>query len=216
MLVRAPGVYRPQPDTWLLARAMLDAALPPGLCFLDACTGTGALAIAAARCGAGSVTAVDMSRAALTSAWINSRVRGIGMKLVRNDVREVVRERTFDVVLANPPYIPAATDAPNRRSARAWDAGSHGRDLLSPLCQMVPDTLRPGGVALIVHSSICGAERSLDELRAGGVKAAVVARATVPFGPVLRARTSWLEANGLITPGQRTEELVVIRADRTR
>jgi release factor glutamine methyltransferase len=34
----------------------------------------------------------------------------------------------------------------------------------------------------------------------------------VPFGPVMRARADLLQARGLIAPGERTEELVVIRA----
>lgn len=215
-LFRAPGVYQPQPDTWLLARAMGEAALPDGRRVLDACTGTGALAIEAARAGAHAVTGVDMSRAALLSAWINSRVRGIELELLRGDVRTVVRDRTFDVVLANPPYVPSARHAPGSRAARAWDAGQHGRDLLNPLCRMLPALLAPGGVALIVHSAVCGPHISLTQLRDGGLKAAVVARSVVPFGPVMRKRAAWLESAGLIEPGQRDEELVVIRADRTR
>jgi release factor glutamine methyltransferase len=36
----------------------------------------------------------------------------------------------------------------------------------------------------------------------------------VPFGPVMRQRVSLLERQGLIRPGQRHEELVVIRGDQ--
>jgi release factor glutamine methyltransferase len=53
-------------------------------------------------------------------------------------------------------------------------------------------------------------------LRAGGLKATVVARTVIPFGPVMRSRLEWLRDRGLIQPEQEHEELVVIRADRTR
>lgn len=216
MLVRAPGVYRPQPDTWLLARAMTEAALPDGARVLDACTGTGALAIHAARTGAAAVTAVDLSRAAVTSAWLNSRLHGVRLELLCGDVTEVVSGRTFDVIVANPPYVPSEEPRPTGRAARAWDAGRHGRSLLDPLCAMMPRLLTTGGTALMVHSALSGTATSLRQLRSGGLKATVVARTMIPFGPVLARRSSWLRDHGLIRPGQQHEELVVIRADRTR
>jgi release factor glutamine methyltransferase len=74
--------------------------------------------------------------------------------------------------------------------------------------------LSSGGVFLIVHSAICGVETTLDKLRQGGLKVAVVARRREPFGPVMLQRIALLERQGLIEPGQRHEELVVIRGDR--
>jgi release factor glutamine methyltransferase len=67
---------------------------------------------------------------------------------------------------------------------------------------------------LIVHSAICGVETTLNALRQGGLKAAVVARRREPFGPVMLQRIALLERRGLIEPGQRHEELVVIRGDQ--
>ncbi|MEU4312969.1 HemK2/MTQ2 family protein methyltransferase [Nocardia sp. NPDC024068] len=216
MLVRAPGVYRPQPDTWLLARAMTEAALPAGAHVLDACTGTGALAIHAARRGAARVTAVDLSRAAVASAWLNSRLHGVRLELLCGDVTRAVDGRRFDVILANPPYVPSENPDRPRGAARSWDAGRHGRSLLDPLCTKMPQLLGAGGIALLVHSAVADPGASLRQLRAGGLKATVVARTVIPFGPVMRDRTGWLRTRGLIRPGQRHEELVVIRADRTR
>ncbi|MBT2510401.1 hypothetical protein J7I98_32030 [Streptomyces sp. ISL-98] len=43
----------------------------------------------------------------------------------------------------------------------------------------------------------------------------VADRRRVPFGPVLRSRREWLEDQGLITPGEEKEELVIIRAERS-
>jgi release factor glutamine methyltransferase len=214
-LIRSQGVYRPQEDTWLLSRTMTEASFPPGATVLDVCTGTGALAIAAARAGAKAVTAVDLSSRAIASAWVNSRIRGVPVELIRGDFATLAGERTFDIVLSNPPYVPCWDDEVAATGpARAWDAGHRGRAVLDRLCPLLPVLLNRGGTALIVHSALCGTGTTLNQLRGSGLKASVVARETIPFGPVMRARAEWLEDAGLIDVGQRHEELVVIRADR--
>jgi release factor glutamine methyltransferase len=66
----------------------------------------------------------------------------------------------------------------------------------------------------MVHSALSDADLSLRQLRGGGLRADVVARERIPFGPVMHGRAEFLERQGLIEPGQRHEDLVVIRADR--
>jgi release factor glutamine methyltransferase len=213
-LFRLPGVYRPQADTHLLAEAAGEAAIPRGARVLDAYTGSGALAVAAAQLGAGEVTAVDVSLRAVWSAWVNGRGRGLPVRASRASFTATAASGLFDVVLANPPYVPCPrADAPTGR-CRAWDAGPNGRALLDPLCLTAPALLTTGGFLLLVHSEVAGVDSSLEQLRAGGLRAEVVARARTSFGPVMRARAAFLERAGLIEPGQCDEELVVIRADR--
>jgi release factor glutamine methyltransferase len=67
---------------------------------------------------------------------------------------------------------------------------------------------------LLVQSTLSGVENSVNALRATGLDAEVIASQLVPFGPVLSARVGWLEVTGMIQKGCRTEELVVIRADK--
>nr|WP_206440211.1 HemK2/MTQ2 family protein methyltransferase [Streptomyces scabichelini] len=216
-MLRPPGVYAPQGDTWLLARALRLAAMRPGARVLDVGTGTGALALVAAQAGAGRVTAVDVSARAVLAARLNAAVRRQPVRVVRGDLMRPVTGEEFDVVLANPPYVPApGRSTPRRGPALAWDAGDNGRALVDRLCAAAPPCLAPGGMLLMVHSSLCGTGWTLARLRDTGLKAAVVDRATVPFGPVLRSRAAELRARGLIGPGQDTEELVVIRADKPR
>ena len=212
--LRTPDVYRPQSDTALLMRAMAADGVPRGGAALDVCTGTGAVALDALARGAEHVTAVDVSRSALLSAWLNSRLRGARIELLHGEFSRVLRRRRFDTVLANPPYVPGPEPALDRRRGRAWNAGSAGRSVLDPLCRMLPDLLNPHGTALIVHSTLSGPDDTLARLRADGLKAAIVARETIGFGPVLHRRAAWLESTWSIAPGQREEELVVIRADR--
>lgn len=212
-LTRPPGVYRPQDDTWLLVNAMTEAGIAPGAAVLDIGCGTGALSIAAARVRPRSITAVDVSRRAVWTARVNTVLRGVRAEVTHGDAFARVAGRVFDLVLANPPYVPGKPDRPRGRH-RAWDAGLDGRVQLDRLCVNAPLLLAPGGTLLVVHSGLCDEDKTLRLLRGGGLKATVVARAEVPFGPVMRARQEKLIELGLLTPGQRTEELVVIRGDR--
>lgn len=215
-LIRPPGVYAPQGDSRLLLDALLASAIPAGARMLDVCTGTGVLAIAGARLGAREVHAVDISHRAVFAAGLNARIRGLPISVRRGDYLTCAVGRRFDVVTANPPYVPCpASGRRRRRSARAWDAGEDGRVHLDRLCTAAPGLLAPDGVLLVVHSALCGPALTLERLRRSGLKASIVARRRQPFGPVLSSRAHWLEDRGLIAPGQREEELVIIRADHT-
>ena len=67
-LVRPPGVYRIGSETSLLIEVMQEGGYAAGRRVLDLGTGTGAVALAAARCGAASVTAVDLSLRSVAAA----------------------------------------------------------------------------------------------------------------------------------------------------
>jgi release factor glutamine methyltransferase len=70
----------------------------------------------------------------------------------------------------------------------------------------------PGGTLLIVHSSVCGEARTQALLEAHGLEVDVMARETGGLGPLMAARAETLERRGLIEPGQRDEEILVMRA----
>lgn len=213
LLLRTPAVYRAQGDTWLLTEALAREPALVGGRVLDVCAGSGALAVAAARLGADEVVAGDISWRAVASSWLNSRIRGLRVRVLRGDLFGPVDGERFDVILANPPYVPAAHPlVPRRGAARSWDAGVDGRAVLDRLCREGPSHLSPGGVMLMVFSALCGVELTLAQLEQAGLSAAIVARQPEPFGPVMKRRIALLEARGLIAPGQRHEELVVVRA----
>ncbi|WP_411104922.1 HemK2/MTQ2 family protein methyltransferase [Streptomyces sp. cmx-4-9] len=218
-LIALPGVYQPQGDTRLVAEALAQEALAPGADVLEIGTGTGALALQAARRGA-RVTAVDVSWRAVASARLNALRHGVPLRLVHGDFASAVTGR-FDLIVSNPPYVPAQNaEVPVRGPERAWDAGCDGRAVIDRICAGARPLLRPGGVLLMVHSGMCGTQETVDLLTSAGLSARVTARALVPWGPVLRSRRTWLQQQGLAGAGAgagaggagELEELVVIRA----
>jgi release factor glutamine methyltransferase len=203
-----PGVFKPRSDTWMLADAVRRQSPGPGARVLDLCTGSGALAIAAAQAGAGEVVAVDVSRRSVLTVGLNARLNGVRVRAIRGDLFGAVGDERFDLIVSNPPYVPG--DLPTRGARRAWDAGDDGRVLLDRICAEAPDRLRPGGTILLVHSSVTGEERTLELLRERGLRTAVLERRRGPLGPLLAARAPELEAKGLLAPGERTEEVLVL------
>jgi release factor glutamine methyltransferase len=211
-LFTLPGVFRPRPDSWMLVGALRAEGLAPGARVLDVCTGSGVLAIAAAQGGA-RATAIDVSRRAVLCAALNARINRVRVRALRGDLLAPVQGERFDAIVSNPPYVPAAAETlPRRGPARAWDAGSDGRTVLDTLCAAAPDHLAPDGVLLLVHSDLCGTERTLAALRRRGLQAGVTARHRGALGPLMRSRAAMLEARGILAPGQRHEDVVIVRA----
>ena len=212
-LLPLPGVFQPPSDARMLATALLREPLGPGVCVLDLCSGSGFLAIAAARGGA-SVTAVDVSRRAVLAARLNARLNRVRVEVVRGDLFGAVPARRFDLIVSNPPYLPSPKDElPRRGIARATEAGRSGRAFIDRICAGAASHLRDDGVLLLVHSSVCGEQRTLDALGATGLRVRVAGRRRGPLGPLLRARVDWLRREGLLSD-RGDEELLVFRAQR--
>ncbi len=212
-IVTLPGVFRPRNDTWLLAQRLEEERLGPGATVLDLCAGSGALAVFAASRGA-LASAVDLSRRAVVCARLNACLNGVRVRARRGDLFSPYGGERFDAIVSNPPYLPGGDDEalPRRGRARAWEGGSDGRAFLDRIGREAAAHLRPGGVLLIVHSSLSGEAATLESLREGGLEPTVTDRRRGPLGPLLSSRAPALERQGRLKPGVREEELLVIRA----
>jgi release factor glutamine methyltransferase len=111
------GAFSPLSDTWLLAEQLRAEAGLRGGSVLDVCTGSGALAIASWLAGAGRVTAVDASRRAVLGTRVNARLNGARGRVLHGDLCEPVAGERFDLIVSNPPHVPAPGAGP----------GAHGR-----------------------------------------------------------------------------------------
>jgi release factor glutamine methyltransferase len=135
------------------------------------------------------------------------------VRALRGDLFAPVAGERFDVIVSNPPYVPAQDDElPARGPQRAWDAGTDGRTLLDRICTAAPAHLRPGGFLLLVHSSICGIEPTVERLERAGLSVDVLEKRRGALGPLVTARAPELEARGILRPGEREEDMLVVKA----
>ncbi|MDQ2676341.1 MAG: methyltransferase [Actinomycetota bacterium] len=204
-----PGVFKPHSDSWMLARAIRERARP-GDTVLDPFTGSGVLAIAAAMAGA-RATAIDISRRAAICAWVNARLNGTRVEVIRADGTAPLGSRRFDWIVANPPYVPGP-EVEARGAARAWEAGPDGRRFIDALCREAPHRLEPGGTILLIHSSVCGEEETLRALEAEGLTTQVVTRHEGRLGPLMASRAERLEYLG--GADRDSEEMLIFQASR--
>ncbi|KRE27099.1 methylase [Mycobacterium sp. Soil538] len=215
----AAEVYPPQEDSHLLIDVLVAAGLAPGARVADLCTGSGVVAVAAAQAGAAEVAAFDICPTAVAHARSTASAAGVNVAVHRGSWARAIEFAPFDVVVANPPYVPQApvddTDSipVDAGPSQAWNAGADGRLVLDPMCAAAPLLLDDGGTMLIVHSECSDVQRTLTALRSQGMGAEVVAQQLIPFGPVMTARAAWLTRAGLLAPGCRMERIVVVRAD---
>ena len=121
---------------------------------LDLCTGSGCLAILAARAfPRAEIDALDVSPAALAVARKNvARYRlGRRVRLQRSDLFKALGSARYDLILTNPPYVatPAIADLPAeyRHEPRVALAGGHdGLALVARIVAAAPAHLEPGGL----------------------------------------------------------------------
>jgi release factor glutamine methyltransferase len=63
-----------------------------------------------------------------------------------------------------------------------------------------------------VHSSVCGLEPTVRRLEEAGLAVDVLERRRGARGPRRSARAPVLEARGILAPGQREEDMLVVKA----
>ncbi|HPT50947.1 MAG TPA: peptide chain release factor N(5)-glutamine methyltransferase [Accumulibacter sp.] len=156
-----PDVLIPRPETERLVELALER-LPavPAPRIVDLGTGSGILAITLARhCPQATVTAVDLSPAALDVARANAARHGVAVRFCQGDWYLPLGDARFDLIVANPPYV--ADGDPHLRGdglpyepRMALTDGQPGGDGLACIQAIVADSgehLAPGGWLLLEH-----------------------------------------------------------------
>jgi release factor glutamine methyltransferase len=149
-----PDVLIPRPETEHLVEAAM-ARIQPGDKVIDVGTGSGAIAITLALETSGRVFATDISTAALSIAQWNAARHSAPVGFLAGDLIGAIRDRSMDVLVSNPPYVPA-TDQPSlQREVRDYEphvalfAGPTGLEIYERLIVEASRILHPNGWLLL-------------------------------------------------------------------
>lgn len=178
LLVR-PTVFHPR---WFITSEFFAGFIGQldlrGKRVLDIGTGSGILALAAARAGASGVTAIDINPNAALNAAENARRNGLGDRVravCSNLLSALGREARFDVIVTNPPYF---AGEPLDLTDRAWHAGPGCRDIAA-LFEQARERLAPGGCAYLLISSESDLELFAKLIERAGFRARLAAKRSI-------------------------------------
>ncbi|MBO0909148.1 peptide chain release factor N(5)-glutamine methyltransferase [Arthrobacter sunyaminii] len=162
-----PGVFVPRPETETVAQLAIDharavlAAGKPAVRAVDLGTGSGAIAAAlATEVPDAEVSAVELSPLAL--AWASQNLEPLGVRLLHADLRTALADEngSFDVVVSNPPYVPADA-VPNEPEAAEHDpamalygGGQDGLELPLAAAATAARLLLPDGYFVMEHAEV--------------------------------------------------------------
>jgi release factor glutamine methyltransferase len=150
-----PDVLIPRPETEHLVEKAIELAGrfdEPRI--VDVGTGSGAIAVALAyRLPGARMTAIDLSPRALAVARANAEKNGVAeqIRLLQGDLLDSLAGERFEMVVSNPPYVPAADRASlavevrEHEPALALFAGDDGLDVIRRLAVEASAALVPGG-----------------------------------------------------------------------
>jgi len=152
-----PGVLIPRPESEILVELVLERVENLGVVkVLDLGAGSGALAIAiASELSGASVTALEKD--ALALEWLQKNVIALdtNIEVLHLDVIDFSRPGHFDVVIANPPYIPNTHSLPHEVSAfephGALFGGTSGLEIPKLFVEAAARSLKSGGLLAIEH-----------------------------------------------------------------
>jgi release factor glutamine methyltransferase len=164
-------VYIPSDDTFLLAE---NLEIKEGQSVLEIGTGSGLVSMYASLL-TDEVTATDINYNALELAEKNFKLNNIStIKLEFGDLFEPVKDRKFDVILFNTPYLPTdSDDIINDDLNYAFDGGLDGRKVIDRFINQVSNHLNDRGIVQIIQSSLSDNDRTLDMFDRNGFVAEI-------------------------------------------
>lgn len=152
----SPDVLVPRDDTEILARQAIGRVqgYSGEVRVLDLCAGSGCVGLAIAKnCPDAKVLLGDISEGALRLCRQNTRRNGLTAQVSSCQVDALEKPSAalwdFDVIAANPPYIPTgdldALEVAKFEPRLALDGGADGLDFYRAITEKWVSTLRPGG-----------------------------------------------------------------------
>ncbi len=151
------NVLIPRPETEeLVEKAIATIKEKQTQCdVLDLCTGSGAIAVAIAKNTNAKVSACDVSVGAIDVALANSLNTGVRVDFSKGDMWGAVANKTFDVIVSNPPYIPTSdvqkldSKVKDFEPQLALDGDSDGLKFYRIIANKLDEHLKDDGVLLL-------------------------------------------------------------------
>jgi release factor glutamine methyltransferase len=158
------GVYPPKLDSFLLAEELVEV-VREGHRVLDVGTGSGILAILAAKKGA-FVVATEVHKESVECAKYNASLNNVELDARTSDLFESIKNgEIFDIIVSNMTALPTSPDEQHDEYIiRTVDAGPDGRKYLDPLISQMPKYLKEGGYFITQHSDFANIEKTKDKL----------------------------------------------------
>ncbi len=146
-------VLTPRMETELLVEQVLKCQKNFKNCtILDLGTGSGAIAVAIAKNCDAKVTAIDVSKVALSVAEQNAKKNDVRIEFLHSNLfQDLKRKRKFDIIVSNPPYIPSSEIEKLDKNVRecdplvALDGGEDGLDFYREIISKLGKRLNSGG-----------------------------------------------------------------------
>ncbi len=156
------NVYIPAEDSYLLAD---NLEIKSGQSVLEIGTGSGIVAMYASKL-TDDITVTDINFDACLLAEKNFKDNGIeNIEILFGNLFEPVKNRKFDVILFNTPYLPTEDDEVLDDTINyAFDGGLNGRKVIDLFLNEVGDHLNDGGIVQMIQSSLSGHEETLEKL----------------------------------------------------
>ena len=156
------NVYVPAEDSYMLADNLL---IEKGQSVLEIGTGSGIVAMYASKL-TDRITVTDINFDACELARKNFEANNIkGIEILFGNLFEPVKNRKFDVILFNTPYLPTEDDEVLENTINyAFDGGLNGRKVIELLLNEVGNHLNDGGIVQLIQSSLSGNEETLEKL----------------------------------------------------
>ena len=155
-------VYMPAEDSYMLAD---NLKIKPGDSVLEIGTGTGIVAMYASKI-TDKITVTDINFDAVQLAEENFKANNIeNIEILFGNLFEPVKDRKFDVILFNTPYLPTDNDDVIEDNLNyAFDGGLNGRKVIDLFLDEVKNHLNPKGIVQLIQSSLSDNEKTLDRL----------------------------------------------------
>jgi len=150
-----PGVLIPRPETESLVQLVLDRN-PQGA-VIDLGSGSGCVAISLAKESKEALTVTAVEKSAEAALWLSKNIaqHGVNVRVVESDVQVACVGELFDVVVANPPYIPTTQilliDVRYEPEMALYGGTSDGMDIPSAFIQAAIRLLHSGGFFAMEH-----------------------------------------------------------------